>query len=204
LLDEIGRRVGRDPAPSYRGLLEYEDTWRSFGAPPLSRFALASPLAEHEELRGLGATPKRLSGRREERPAGLREGFMDDFEIDLLCLVAAKREDGWRRERENKFTRIPGTNIPDLEGVVRRAGENLDRVREYEAKAKVLLQKHANGQALTGGEQEWLESEKQYLGNIRTPEFLKQCPRICWEFLADGPRPLADYDVWLRQNGLQG
>ena len=46
LLNEVGRRVGRDPAPSYRGLQNYEETWRSFGAPPLTRFALLDAQAE--------------------------------------------------------------------------------------------------------------------------------------------------------------
>jgi len=55
LLNEVGRRVGRDPAPSYRGLQSYEETWRSFGAPPLSRFALVDPIAE--EARSFGMRP---------------------------------------------------------------------------------------------------------------------------------------------------
>jgi TIR domain len=55
LLNEVGRRVGRDPEPSYRGLLHYEETWRGFGAPPLSRFALVDPLAE--EARSFSTRP---------------------------------------------------------------------------------------------------------------------------------------------------
>jgi hypothetical protein len=51
LLMEVGRQVGRDPVPSFRVLQEYEATWRAFGAPPLSQFALIKPLEEREELR---------------------------------------------------------------------------------------------------------------------------------------------------------
>jgi hypothetical protein len=56
LLNEVGRRVGRDPLPSYRGLQHYEETWRGFGAPPLARFALVDPLAE--EARAFGVQPR--------------------------------------------------------------------------------------------------------------------------------------------------
>lgn len=55
LLNEIGRRVGRDPQPSYRGLQSYEEMWRGFGAPPLSRFALVDPI--EEEARAFGTQP---------------------------------------------------------------------------------------------------------------------------------------------------
>jgi TIR domain len=51
LLNEIARRVGRDPVPQFRGLQEYEQTWRSFGAPPLTRFALTAPVADCETSR---------------------------------------------------------------------------------------------------------------------------------------------------------
>lgn len=51
LLDQIARRVGRDPVPQFRGLQEYEQTWRSFGAPPLTRFALSAPVAACEQQR---------------------------------------------------------------------------------------------------------------------------------------------------------
>ena len=56
LFNEIGRRVGRDPLPSYRGLQNYEETWRGFGAPPLAKFALVDPLAE--EARAFGIQPR--------------------------------------------------------------------------------------------------------------------------------------------------
>jgi hypothetical protein len=55
LFNEVARRVGRDPEPSYRGLQHYEDTWRSFGAPPLSQFALVDPI--DEEARSFGMRP---------------------------------------------------------------------------------------------------------------------------------------------------
>lgn len=48
LLMEVARRVGRDPVPQFRGLQEYEQTWRSFGAPSLTRFALSAPVAARE------------------------------------------------------------------------------------------------------------------------------------------------------------
>jgi hypothetical protein len=50
LLIEVARRVGRDPIPSFRGLQEYEATWRAFGAPHLSQFALIAPVEEREDL----------------------------------------------------------------------------------------------------------------------------------------------------------
>ena len=56
LLNEVGRRVGRDPAPSYRGLQHYEETWRSFGAPTLAQFALLDP--QIEEARAFGVQPR--------------------------------------------------------------------------------------------------------------------------------------------------
>ena len=55
LLTEIARRVGRDPSPSFRGLLEYEETWRTLGGPSLAQFALSQPVAEHEQTLGLAA-----------------------------------------------------------------------------------------------------------------------------------------------------
>jgi hypothetical protein len=51
LFIEIARRVGRDPAQQFRGLQEYEQIWRSFGAPPLTRFALTTPVSAHEHER---------------------------------------------------------------------------------------------------------------------------------------------------------
>jgi hypothetical protein len=66
LLNEIGRRVGRDPEPSFRGLQHYEQTWRGFGAPPLSQFALVDPL--DEEARSFTVQPRPQPATR-DRPA---------------------------------------------------------------------------------------------------------------------------------------
>lgn len=51
LLTEVARRVGRDPAQQFRGLVAYEESWRSFGAPSLASFALSPPVAAREEER---------------------------------------------------------------------------------------------------------------------------------------------------------
>jgi hypothetical protein len=59
LLNEVARRVGRDPAPSYRSLQNYEQTWRSFGAPPLARFALVDPIPEEARSFGMRFTAER-------------------------------------------------------------------------------------------------------------------------------------------------
>ncbi len=50
LLDEIARRVGRDPTPSSRELKTYEQMWRSFGALRLKDFPLIPPVLPEGEL----------------------------------------------------------------------------------------------------------------------------------------------------------
>jgi hypothetical protein len=62
LLNEIGRRVGRDPEPSFRGLQHYEETWRSFGSPPLSQFALVDPITEEERSFAIGPRAEKTDG----------------------------------------------------------------------------------------------------------------------------------------------
>ena len=49
LLDAIKQKVGRTLQPNYDSLREYEDIWRSFGAPPLKSFALAAPVEGRKE-----------------------------------------------------------------------------------------------------------------------------------------------------------
>src|ERR1700738_3832824 len=61
LLSEIARQVGRDPVQQFRGLVAYEESWRSFGAPSLANFALIAPLEAREEERlhtGIAAKEK--------------------------------------------------------------------------------------------------------------------------------------------------
>lgn len=40
LLIDIGRRVGRPPAPNFEGLVDLDEDWRTLGSPSLARFAL--------------------------------------------------------------------------------------------------------------------------------------------------------------------
>jgi hypothetical protein len=102
LLGEIARRVGREPAPSFNGLKNYEQTWRSFGALTLAQFALTQPVSEKEKRRGLGtrkqedATP----GRKDKPPEidvpppaspPARESFIES-------IVEAWDNNGWPKK----------------------------------------------------------------------------------------------------------
>jgi formylglycine-generating enzyme required for sulfatase activity len=46
LLDELEEKTGRAPSLDLKAVRAYEDTWRRFGAPPLSKFALEAATAE--------------------------------------------------------------------------------------------------------------------------------------------------------------
>jgi len=43
LVVEIGKRLGREPAPNFVALKEYDTIWRRFGGQPLNAFALEAP-----------------------------------------------------------------------------------------------------------------------------------------------------------------
>ncbi len=51
LIDALEGRVGRDAAPDRKALMEYEATWRRFGAHPLKDFTLNTKLAQAEARR---------------------------------------------------------------------------------------------------------------------------------------------------------
>jgi hypothetical protein len=52
LILEIGKRLGRVPNPDFIALKEYDSTWRRFGAPPLSAFALDPETPDAEVSQG--------------------------------------------------------------------------------------------------------------------------------------------------------
>ncbi|HML10689.1 MAG TPA: toll/interleukin-1 receptor domain-containing protein [Stellaceae bacterium] len=90
LLNEVGRRVGRDAEPSFRGLQHYEETWRSFGSPPLSRFALVDPL--DEEARSFGVQPRlhfEAPAREQPRPPAATPAATPGSGARNAALVAA-------------------------------------------------------------------------------------------------------------------
>jgi hypothetical protein len=105
LLMEVARRVGRDPTPSFRGLQEYEATWRAFGAPHLSQFALIAPVEEREH-RHLAASARtheaqgdRERKQRDENAQNEREQRRLD-EQERQRRLAREREERERRESE--------------------------------------------------------------------------------------------------------
>ena len=104
LLNEIARRVGRDPIPSYRGLQTYDETWRSFGAPPLSRFALIAPVTEREEKRLRNEEKEREQRDREAREQQARE-LETKREAQEQRAAATAEAERQRRERDAAATR---------------------------------------------------------------------------------------------------
>jgi hypothetical protein len=53
LLDAVKQKVGRSPQPAYDTMREYEDIWRSLGAPSLTSVALEEPVQAEREPRVL-------------------------------------------------------------------------------------------------------------------------------------------------------
>jgi hypothetical protein len=108
-LNEIARRVGRDPVPSFRGLQAYEETWRSFGAPPLARFALTAPVAEREEerLRNDQKAREQRDGEASERQAReleTKQKAQEEQEQQAAKEAEERRraEDEQRRQQEER------------------------------------------------------------------------------------------------------
>jgi hypothetical protein len=67
LLEQVARLVGRDPNTEFRGLSDYEKTWRNFGAPGLAEFGLINIA---EEAAGLKiASPLKLDSKPKSEPA---------------------------------------------------------------------------------------------------------------------------------------
>ncbi len=58
LIDEVSRLTGKSPHINYDGLRSYEESWRNFGAPRLSQFALGETLREEKKQSGASAPPR--------------------------------------------------------------------------------------------------------------------------------------------------
>ncbi len=67
LFIQLAQLIGRDPQEQRRGLVEYEETWRRFGAPTLASFALEPEVAKRVTALG--------------RPAGHAGDSPDDPEL---------------------------------------------------------------------------------------------------------------------------
>jgi formylglycine-generating enzyme required for sulfatase activity len=53
LIDALEERIGKPPHLDFKGMRQYEATWRRFGAPSLKSFGLGKPLAPVEGDRGI-------------------------------------------------------------------------------------------------------------------------------------------------------
>ena len=63
LIDALEGRIGRDAAPERKALIEYEATWRRFGARTLKDFALNARLAHAETALPAAANAANMSSR---------------------------------------------------------------------------------------------------------------------------------------------
>jgi tetratricopeptide (TPR) repeat protein len=93
LLDAVAKLVGRQPQADFRRLRDYEATWRSFGAPSLSRFALAGALEDVEPERHLAPNPAKRENESWHVPDDPYTNF--DAAIDRgMALLDQKNFDG--------------------------------------------------------------------------------------------------------------
>jgi hypothetical protein len=114
-LTEIGNRVGHLPLPNFAQLKEYEATWRRFGAPPFSEFALEA---------GIDVAEGRGGQLGEESP---RDRSRDHGTLDIVVLhdIWTEMKGVENLSRLRRFLeQIRGTA---LEGVVEQRIENLER-----------------------------------------------------------------------------
>jgi len=84
LLDDLEAKVGRAAAPDRQALIEYERTWRRFGAQPLKAFALGEPIEPDN-----GGLPSVDSGM---APDGPIEGEADAASARAEAKARARRE----------------------------------------------------------------------------------------------------------------
>jgi TPR repeat protein len=97
LLDEIGRRLGRDAISPIGRLRELEEEWRAYGAPALAKFALSAPLEPGQPIPSaelkfsdiLGMPPADVSPNLAQQWQNARRG-----EPDALFYVASCYEGG--------------------------------------------------------------------------------------------------------------
>ncbi|MCI4664788.1 MAG: SUMF1/EgtB/PvdO family nonheme iron enzyme [Neomegalonema sp.] len=62
LLEDIGRRLGRDPAPQFRGLRALREDWQMYGQRSLADFALSKDRLKPDEEAGEAPSPTSAQG----------------------------------------------------------------------------------------------------------------------------------------------
>jgi formylglycine-generating enzyme required for sulfatase activity len=141
LLDALEQKIGRSPAPDFKALRDYEETWRRFGALPLKGFAFDRAPEVDEGDRG---SPDKASPRRanaEPRSNG---------EQHSLLVVAAQewpaiRDSGDPRRLLRFEQHFAGTYYAEEARELREAIEVADRRRRVEEAERADAVRMAEG-----------------------------------------------------------
>jgi len=112
LLDDLDAKVGRPAMPDRQSLIEYERTWRRFGAQPLRAFALGEPIEPDN-----GGLPFVASGTADEARRAEEERERDEAERKGREQEERERQEAeaWaRREKEeaNRPKPVPREEAP--------------------------------------------------------------------------------------------
>ena len=164
-LNEIARRVGRDPVPSFRGLQAYEETWRSFGAPPLARFALTAPVAEREEERLRNDQKGREQRNREASERQAREletkrKVQEEGERRAAEEADERRRAGEEQRRQEEERRLKTAAEAERQRLQHEAAAKRESEAAERAE-KERRQRDADGQRRSAEEQRRKEEERQ-------------------------------------------
>jgi len=118
LLDALEERIGKPPHLDFKGMRQYEATWRRFGAPSLRSFALGKPLAAVEGDRGIPQAETASNPGRASAPAAPWAAPAPADHRHALIALAAQEwpavRDSADPQRLERFERgFPGTFYAD-------------------------------------------------------------------------------------------
>jgi formylglycine-generating enzyme required for sulfatase activity len=136
LLDTLEERIGRHPQLDFKGMRQYEATWRRFGAASLRSFGLGKPLAAVEGDRGMPQAE--TASNPMVAPAPVAPALVDHRHA-LIALAAQEWpavRDSADPQRLERFERgFPGTFYADEARALREKIEAEAR-RQHDAEAK--------------------------------------------------------------------
>lgn len=165
LFDALEVKVGRGPVAELKGVREYDETWRRFGAPTLSAFALDGP-SETAALRVQNDMVPPSNWPKEVRSIGEAQGFDTSSKVaenknsavpKQVCKASALAEARHRAEIDNRAreaTELAEAMRGKLWSDIKRSGKKSKPLREFlgdRACVSVVLPTPDGTMVLSGG-----------------------------------------------------